>query len=213
MKNEDLKRYLAILEIVADDVSTVTLRDANLAFQKIALIVHPDKAGKESTAAFQRLRDAYERVRNHFKEKINLDDESIVVTDEETRFFDDNFEKFNFPFENKGSFTVRIEDSIADFWQNCLTEQFGEAKVKINGRGTECDRHWKVEYGQEKRIEITIHIYNKPKNKKGSKLMLQGSIQSMICSFVFEELPKIYKNQIHWKGKEKEIVKHLEDHW
>ena len=36
-------------------------------------------------------------------------------------------------------------------------------------------------------------MYNKPKNKQGSKLMLKGSRQSLIYSYVFDELPKIYK--------------------
>ena len=47
-----------------------------------------------------------------------------------------------------------------------------------------------MKYGS---IDITIHIYNNPKNKKGSKLMLQGSSQTLLCSYVFDELPKIYK--------------------
>ena len=113
--------------------------------------------------------------------------------DDDQKFFFDNFEKFNFPFENKGSFTVNIEDSLADIWQDCMTRLLGAPKVKINQWGTECDRTWKVEYGFERKTVITIHIYNKPKNKKGSKLLLQASLQSLICSYVFEELPKIYK--------------------
>ena len=89
-----------------------------------------------------------------------------------------------------GSFTVRIEEYLADTWQEFIAVMLGQPKVKINDQGTECDRHWKVQY---EGIDITLHIYNKPKNKKGSKLMLQGSRQSVLCAYVFEELPKIYK--------------------
>lgn len=41
----------------------------------------------------------------------------------------------------------------------------------------------------------TVHFYNhnKPKDKKQSKFLIQGGIQSVICEFVFCELPKIYK--------------------
>ena len=71
----------------------------------------------------------------------------------------------------------------------------------INDQGTECDRHWKVNYAE---IVLTLHIYNNPKNKKGSKLMLQGSLQSALCSYVFEELPKVYKLVCLNKPKEME---------
>ena len=200
---DDLKKCLSILKIkYGEDISAITLRDATIAFQKLAMVLHPDKAGKESTAAFQELRDAYERTRNHFREKTNVNDDLIIVeTDENQRFFDDNFEKFNFPHENKGSFTVYIEDYLADTWQDCITDILGEPKVRTNTHGTELDRIWKVPYTEEKTIDITIHIYNNPKNKKGSKLMLQGSIQSMICSFVFNELPRIYKTVCERKPK------------
>ena len=93
---------------------------------------------------------------------------------------------------------MSIEDVLADTWQECLTKHLGEPKVTVNSYGTECDRVWKVKYGA---IEITIHMYNKPKNKKGSKLMLQGSMQSLICSYVFDELPRwfVIINQSLWK--------------
>ena len=127
MTIDDLKRCLSILKIdYGEDIGAITLRDATIAFQKLALVLHPDKAGKESTAAFQELRNAYEKTRNHFREKTNLSDDLIIVeTDENQRFFDDNLEKFNFPHENKGSFTVNIEDYLADTWQDCITEILG----------------------------------------------------------------------------------------
>ena len=46
----------------------------------------------------------------------------------------------------------------------------------------------------EHTTEITLHIYNKPKTKKSSKLLIQGGSQSLICLFVFSELPRIYKD-------------------
>lgn len=137
-------------------------------------------------AAFQELLDAYHKLRELFSGNTDIQDD---IKDEEV-FFRDNFERFNFPFENKGSFTVGIEDHLADIWQNCIESLLGEPKITKNAFGTECDRFWKVSYHE---IDITVHIYNNPKNKKGSKLMLQGRPQSLICSYVFDELPKIYK--------------------
>ena len=72
-------------------------------------------------------------------------------------------------------------------WQGCLTSLLGKPEVANN----DTDIHWKLGYNG---IIITLHIYNKPKNKKGSKLMLQGKMQSVLCTYVFQELPKLYKS-------------------
>ena len=116
----------------------------------------------------------------------------------EERFFRENFEKFNFPFANNGSFTVTIENDLANTWQECMEEELGEPRVNINQHGTECDRLWKVMF---KAVEITIHLYNNPKNKKGSKLMLQAGKQSVICNYVFDKLPRIYHEVCERKHK------------
>ena len=80
----------------------------------------------------------------------------------------------------------------------------GVPKVRTNGWGTVCDRIWKVLYMN---IELTIHMYNKPKNKKGSKLMIQGSKQALLCSYVFDELPGIYKMVCERRPKKIETSK------
>ena len=134
--------------------------------------------------------ESYELVRKHFKALNDDGSHEDSDSDDEDVFFFDNFEKFNFPFENNGSFTVMIEDHLANAWQDCMEKVYGTPKVIINQQGTECDRSWKTKH---EGIEITVHIYNNPKNGKGSKLMIQGRVQSLICSFVFSELPKIYK--------------------
>ena len=186
-------RVISLVLNIKDDISGISLRDINVAFRKLAKVIHPDKAGDETTAAFQQLLDAYHKLQDYFKEKDDLGDNEIFETDDEERFFRENFERFNFPFANNGSFTVAIEDYLADTWQECLANTLGEPKVRRNTHGTECDRLWKVIYGAGEKVEITIHLYNNPKNKKGSKLMIQASRQSIICSYVFDELPRIYK--------------------
>ena len=181
----EVKQLLSLLKI-DKDLDNITVKDINVAYRKLAKTIHPDKAGDEKTEAFQDLLQASVKLRDYFKDKVQSADE----TDEEELFFKDNFERFNYPFENKGSFTVGIEDHLADTWQSCIEELLGPPKVTKNSWGTECDRYWKVPYSDS---EITLHIYNNPKNKKGSKLMLQGRPQTITCSYVFEELPKIYK--------------------
>ena len=192
MNYQELSELLSVLGI-SDDIQNVTTRDINVAFRKQAPKVHPDKASEEEkeekTEAFKKLRAAYDQLKKYLLEK-PADELVIVENSDEDVFFADNFDQFNFPFENKGSFTVSIEDYLADTWQEFITKLLGEPKVVINPWGTECDRIWKINYTG---IDITMHMYNKPKNKNGSKLMLQGSHQSILCSYVFEELPNIYK--------------------
>ena len=194
MNTQVISELLSILGI-SDDISKVTIRILRVAFKKQALLLHPDKAGadeqKVRTAAFQKLRSAYDEIKQFIEEnmKTGFNLQTVEETDEEV-FFKDNFEQFNFPYENKGSFTVRIEDFLADTWEVFIVQLLGDPTVTKNPSGVECDRFWKVSY---KYIDITIHIYKNPKNKKGSKLMLQGSSQSVLCTYVFEELPKIYK--------------------
>ena len=202
LSKEDIQKHISVLHIDVD-VESVTRRDVNVAFRKLALILHPDKAGSKSTAAFQEILDSCNLLLDHFD---SLGDKDRFDNDDDERFFKDNFKRFNFPFENKGSFTVSIEDYLADTWQECISVHLGEPKVFVNAWGTECDRSWKVQYGEETKIDITVHIYNKPKNKKGSKIMLQGSIQSLICAYVFKELPMIYKMVCDRKPKSVEII-------
>ena len=122
MTNEELKRNLNMLEIQTSfDIDSITLSDVRNAFKRLAIILHPDKAGPESTAAFQTLRNAYEKIRDHFNERNANGDVSNINDEEEDTFFDENFETFNFPFENKGSFTVKIEESLAHGWKEAIS--------------------------------------------------------------------------------------------
>ena len=138
--------------MIGEDIFNVTVRDVNVAFRKRAKVVHPDRAGAETTAAFQKLKAAHEKLKDYLN-KQGMDKYEIIENDDEELFFKHNFEHFNFPFENNGCFTVAIEDSMADTWQ----EFIGEPRVVKNDWGTECDRSWKVKYAG---IEITLHIYN-----------------------------------------------------
>ena len=56
---------------------------------------------------------------------------------------------------------------------------------------------WKFLFGIDslQKIEVTLHFYNhnKPGDKKQSKILVQGSTQSLLCEYVLEELPKIYE--------------------
>ena len=111
--NEEVKELLALLNI-EEDVSKVTIQHVNAAFRKLAKVTHPDKAGDEKTAAFQKLLHAYDKLNEFFKDKEGMNDQELFESDIEEQFFKENFERFNFPFENNGSFTVVIEEYLAD---------------------------------------------------------------------------------------------------
>ena len=113
---EEIKVCLSDLEI-SENIANVTLKDVNNSFRRLAAKKHPDKAGNESTAAFQEMLNACNAARTYFKDKHDANDENNNV---DYKFVNDMFEKFNFPFENKGSFTVVVEDHLADIWQECI---------------------------------------------------------------------------------------------
>ena len=52
MYTQELNDLLSILDI-HNDISIVSTSDVNIAFIRLALVLHPDKAGDEKTAAFQ----------------------------------------------------------------------------------------------------------------------------------------------------------------
>ena len=63
MNSQELSELLSVLEICGD-IDNVSIRDINIAFRKLPLVMHPDKASgeekEEKTAAFKKLRGAYE---------------------------------------------------------------------------------------------------------------------------------------------------------
>ena len=72
----------------------------------------------------------------------NLKNQSEDVNEplnEEEIFSKDNLDKFNFPFEKMGSFTVQVEDRLAGVWQQCFENVYGAPRVDINDKGTLCD--------------------------------------------------------------------------
>ena len=167
-----------ILELDPDQFAEYQLRDVISKYRKKARQVHPDKfvdateeQKKIKTAEFQALNNAYERILKYILEtQKNQPDEE---TDDEERFMKANFGKFNFPKENNGSFTVVIQHCDADIWQKCLVEKYGEPQVIINNQGTVCDTLWRFSYEDDRRTtDLTLHIYNKPKTKKDSKLLI-----------------------------------------
>ena len=52
LSHDEIKKCLEILEIEYENVEQVTLRQASVTFQKLALLVHPDKAGEDFTPVF-----------------------------------------------------------------------------------------------------------------------------------------------------------------
>ena len=173
-------------------MEAITVREVIIAYRKKALKVHPDKLDHQAsaeeranaTAEFQELNSSYQNILSlvidRLKQKnddgngVDQKNEDDDVTVDE-RFMKDNFEHCNFPHENDGSFTVIIQHHQADSWQECLEEVYGQPEVIKSTRGTVSDCFWKFQYEYEgNKMNLTLHIYNKPRNRKSSKLMIQG---------------------------------------
>ena len=99
-----MTHHLDVLGIANIAVKDLTIHNVKIAFCKLALIKHPDKAGG-STAAFQELLHSYNTILHHLAE--TLHDEEL---DKEEEFLKDLFTNFNFPRENDMSFTIHIEN-------------------------------------------------------------------------------------------------------
>ena len=100
--NEELEKCLVTLELEGNDIQQLSMKQVTAAFQRLALLTHPDKAGDESTEAFKAVRQAYVTIREHLMSSTSKTENA----NEEKNFFEENFETFNFPCENKGSFTI-----------------------------------------------------------------------------------------------------------
>jgi DnaJ-class molecular chaperone len=175
MSEQSLRQDCEIVGIKYENINTTTVREVIVAYRKEALNVHPDKVldesdKKEATKAFQALNNSYERILrflldNNAKEDEACDEENSDENEEE-RFMKDNFQNFNFPHENDGSFTVKIQHAQADSWQESLENKYGLPQVEKNNRGTECDRLWKFKYTVEGReTDITVHINQEVRNQ------------------------------------------------
>ena len=86
MSNEEVNIHLGILKI-REDITKVNLNDINNAFRKLAAIIHPDKAGDESTAAFQELLNSCHLLRNYIKEKGETESSKNKEVDDVDKFF------------------------------------------------------------------------------------------------------------------------------
>ena len=128
--NQNLKlveEALIILGIPLDKITSLTSKDARVAYHRTAREIHPDKADRnnqkqidEFNEAFKKDGGAYERILQYIIDKLcNQNDKKEHCERDEAIFAKENFDKFNFPYENNGSFTVLVEDNLAELWQEC----------------------------------------------------------------------------------------------
>ena len=137
MFKDDLKT----LGLDVTDIESVTIRDVIKAFRKNAHILHPDRAGHDSTTAFQELSNSYQRALKYLVDKINPNENKVDDDDVDVRFAKDNFSRCNFPKKNSDSFTVCVENELADAWQECFENLYGKPVVNKNKTsGTESGR-------------------------------------------------------------------------
>ena len=206
-RDEDLK----ILKIEDRNIEELSIRDIISSYRKLVRKLHPDTSGYDSKQDFQDLGNAYERMLKIVVEKVQKNEEEDknkesegsekknCNEDCEEKFVKENFHNFNFPTEKEGSFVVKVENELAESWDECFQNIYGEAKVNKNAKtGVEVSRLWKIPYDG---CELTIHLYKKPKTTKISKFLVQGGNQAAKYLFVFTELPIIYQKVCEMEPK------------
>ena len=207
MMADTFKADLKVLGLDVDgvlDLESITIRDVVKAFRRKALLLHPDKTRRDTKAEFQELNNSYESALRFLVEREKTKDEEDSdksndanddASDVDEKFVKEYFSRFNFPQKNTDSFTVFVENCLADAWQECFEKLYGKPVINKNKTsGTESGRVWKILYGEDDgKVELTIHFYNKPVKTKKSKFLIQGGSNASKCLFVFNEMPGIYK--------------------
>ena len=207
MASEELKNAFSYLGIGEDRIESASVREVIVAFRKLAKKMHPDKVGLEkvdkdkATAAFQILSKNYQLALTYIVDRIKSKGDTTnhkEYDNDDVRFTKDNFKNFNFPKENEGSFTVFVQNELANHWEEALENKYGIATIESTAKGKAFGKNWKVSFSAEdKSIELTVHFYNKPLRPKRSKVFIQGGNrhnQSLLHMYVFDELPLIYKD-------------------
>ena len=201
--NQQIHEAMETLELSSDN--KLTEKAVTKAFFRLAKLLHPDKHPDDKmkyTLQFQQINSAYQAILEYLNklpndtEESNGDGEEGTDDNDETgRFIRENFKKFNFPKQNEDSFTVIIEDHMADKWEEDIEKVYGTPDIVKTPKGVPYAKKWKFSYQFENQESvITLHLYNKPKSKgKQSKILVQGGSQYALFKYVFSELPKIYK--------------------
>ena len=89
---------------------------------------------KLNSLTVDEVKNAYRRIETHPDKADPADQQS-----EDEMFARDNFGRFHFRSENQGSFTVNVEDSLAEIWQECFQKTFGSPRKINNPTFTESD--------------------------------------------------------------------------
>ena len=132
---EDLK----VLKLEDVDIQELTIREVIQAYRKAVKKVHPDVSGYDSKEDCQELGGAYERIlkilvdrsKTHEDSKGEEFEETSESEDCEERFVKENFHNFNFPTQKEGSFVIKVENDLADTWDKCFLELYGQPKINL----------------------------------------------------------------------------------
>ena len=94
------------------------------------------------------------------------------------------------PKENDQSFTIFIENDLADILEEFLSDIYNDPTINPSSKG----RQWRTFYefdGFQTKISLTL--WKRPKSDNKSKILIQGGKQLFNTIFVFNELPIIYE--------------------
>ena len=210
MEYQTIKEDCEVVGIQFENIKSITIKDIIHAYRRKALKVR-DEEKEKAKEAFQALNHSYERLLKFLVEKAKGEGDLQEHGDdneesEESKFTEEYFKHFNFPTQNDGSFTVNIQHYQADAWQDSLEKLYGTPIVHKTSKGTDSDTFWQFKYSvEETETLITLHIYNKPLNKRRSKLMIRvvtNHLCVFMCSLNSLESLKIFP-QAHylWKIK------------
>ena len=128
--------------------------------------------------------NSYQRLSLYVTENTDISD--IESGSEEASLYE-CFVKLNIVRDNVGSTTVEIENNLVQLWNSVLSSVYGPPLSQSKNDGNK----WKVRNYADSGRDITISIWNQPRDDKPKILVQAGSEYDKL--FVTAELPLIYQ--------------------
>lgn len=134
MMDNKVKEALEVLGFSKEDCAKINVKEVVKSFFKLAKELHPDKHSndkdkEEFTLKFQAVNSAYqvilEYLQNPENDDTDFNNSKNDESDDVTKFTRDNFKNFNFPKENIGSFTIIVQNEMANNWEEVLEKVYG----------------------------------------------------------------------------------------
>ena len=174
----------------------ITLQLLTNQYKKLCKSRHPDKNhnpedNSRFTELFQELGNSFERLKKYLLEIIDI--EELDSDSDEAKLYE-FYTTHNDVKDNVGSVTILIENNLVPQWDRVLTDFLGQPISRSHNEGI----RWKVPNYQDSGRDISVTMWDKPKDNKPKILVQSADEYHKLFSTV--ELPIIYNKVIELRN-------------